>query len=210
MSALKTLYGEAGQSQSVLAGNIGGLAREPEVWTPDWVIAAARASMSGIQLDPCGASRYESTVTLKATKNRKERVNPITGGWFADVTLCKPGTHEGLVQSPHGGTVICLDGLTQDWSQAQSVFVNPPYDNLEPWLQKCAESDTKVVCLGPFRPHRSWFPRLVKGCTDVVSLGYRCMFKGHLDAAPFPLFLASWNCHIVDLAERETGRWNVK
>ena len=211
-SALQTLYGSSEQSQTKLAGNIGGQGREAETWTPDWLIEVSRQAMGSIHLDPCGASKFDSTVTLKATKNRKERVNPITGGWFADVTLVKPGTFEGLAQSPHGGTVVCLDGLSQDWSQAASVFVNPPYADLEAWLQKCAETavyGTPVVCLGPFRPHRTWFPRLLRKA-EIVSLWYRVMFKGHVDACPFPLFLAAWNCEIPALGDRETGRWLLR
>lgn len=201
-TALDSLYGKA----SALSGNVGGQDREQEAWTPDWILRAAEASFGGpIQLDPCGASAYE----LPAHGKR----GPITGGWFADVTLVKPGTHEGLVKSPHGGTVVCLDGKAQDWRQARSVFVNWPYDDTIAWLGKCAregEAGAKIIGLGPFRPHRKWFPGFVRGCTDVVSLNYRVMFQGHKDAFPAPLFLCSWNVGIVPLGDRETARWSVR
>lgn len=214
MSALSTLYGSPDQSATALAGNVGGQAREQETWTPDWIVEVARQAMGGIQLDPCGASNFDSYVTMKKTKHRTEKVNPITGGWFADVTLVKPGTHEGLVQSPHGGTVVCLDGLAQDWTAASSFFLNEPFDDLETWFRKaaftCTSSKTKGVMIGPFRPHRVWFPELAKTCQDFVTLGYAVKFKGHLDACPFPLFLGSWNCAIPDLGNKETGRWTVR
>ena len=207
-NALSTLYAAPGQSATALAGNVGGQEREQETWTPDTVIAVCRAAMGGIQLDPCGASRYDSTVTLKATKNRPQKVNPITGGWFADVTLVKPGTFEGLVKSPHGGTVVCLDGKTQDWSQAKSTFVNPPFDDLEAWMRLAALHGAKspVCLLGPFRPHRRWFTEIARTCTNFVTLWYSLRFKGHSDACPFPLFLASWSCEIPDMGTMETGR----
>jgi hypothetical protein len=200
-AALASLYGG-----KALAGNVGGQEREQEVWTPDWILAAASASMGGIQLDPCGASRFDSEVVHV---KKKGKVVPITGGWFADVTLVKPGTHEGLVQSPHGGTVVCLDGLAQDWSQARSVFVNPPYDALEVWLNKCKGANTPVVALVPVRTHRPWFCAAARGAL-VVTLTYRVIFKGHLDAFPAPLALVCWNVDLVDLGERETGRWVVR
>lgn len=204
-SALATLYGAPDQSNTALAGNVGGQGREQEAWTPTWVIQAACRAFGGpIHLDPCGASSFASEVVHKG------KANPITGGWFAQVTLVKPGTHEGLVQAPHGGTVVCLDGLTQDWSQARSVFVNPPYDSLEAWLQKCAETavhGTPIILLGPFRPHRKWFPRLLDKAQDLVLLNYAVKFQGHLNSFPAPLFLASWNVGIPYLEERENGRW---
>lgn len=204
ISALDTLYG-----RRALAGNVGGLEREQETWTADWTTAAVREAFGGsIHLDPCGASSYDSEVILRETKNRPEIRNPTTGGWYADVTLVKPGTHEGLVQSPHGGTVVCLDGLAQDWTAARSVFLNPEFNNLRPWLEKAAatgDAGVPTILLGPVRPHRSWWPALAFSGT-VIYLNYNYKFKGHKDACPFPLCLIAWNCTVPDLGSRETWR----
>lgn len=215
-NALDSLSGAA----SALSGNVGGQEREQEAWTPDWILRAAEASFGGpIQLDPCGATAWELPEAWTVDRNGRRRLAraAISGGWFADLTLVKPGTHEGLKRSPHGGTVVCLDGKAQDWRQARSVFVNWPYDDTEAWLGKCARegaAGARIIGLGPFRPHRRWFPELAKTCAatggDLVSLWYSVRFKGHKDAFPAPLALFSWNVPIIPLGEKETARWAVK
>lgn len=168
--------------------------------------------MGSIELDPCAASAYDSAVENKVKrKGRTEIVTvPTTGGWFADLSITAPGG-EGLRRSPHGGTVVSADSLLLDWD-ARSVFVNPPFDDLEVWLIKAStearkSTERKLVFLGPYRTHRSWLPPILQAADCLVTLGYNVKFKGYLTAVPFPLFLASWNCRIPDLGRMETGRW---
>ena len=207
-NALKSLFGD----QNALAGNVGGQRRVQETWTPDWVIDAASQAMGGIQLDPCGASSYDSEVTVvhkRLNGERVTRVNPTTGGWFADITLTRPGAFEGLAQSPHGGTVISKDSYPEDWTQARSVYLNPEFAELEKWLTKAAETGrhTQVIALSPVRTHRSWwFPTIQRSGGAIVYLSYNVKFKGHDFAFPAPLCLISWNCTLPDLGARETWR----
>lgn len=206
-TALASLYGG-----KPLAGNVGGQKREQEVWTPDNIVEIARSTMGSIELDPCAASSFDGCVTNKV-KRKGGTVYidvPTTGGWFADLSITAPGG-EGLRKSPHGGTVVSADSLQIDWD-ARSTFVNEPFDDLETWLRKvvaeAAKATTRqIVMIGPFRTHRSWFPGLIKTAASLVTLHYNVKFKGHLNAVPFPLFLASWNCVIPDLGSMETGRW---
>lgn len=203
-NALHSLYGGK-QARNALSGNVGGQARKQEVWTPEWILAAARQAMGGIQLDPCGATAYESEVRVGP------KVNPITGGWFADITLVQPGACEGLQTSPHGGTLVSLDGKSQDWSQAKSTFVNPEFADLEAWLTHaslCGQRGGRTTFLSPVRTHRRWWlPTIRSTGGEIVFLDYRVKFKGHESAFPAPLCLITWNCRLPDLGARETGRW---
>lgn len=102
------------------------------------------------------------------------------------------------------------NSLELDWS-GTAIYCNPPYAELQPWLEKCGaaarcKEPARVVFLGPFRPHRSWFLPALRG-SEIVFLHYAVKFQGHTSAFPAPLFLASWNCTIPDLGARETGRW---
>ena len=100
------------------------------------------------------------------------------------------------------------DSLPIDWTFAKSIYVNPPFNDLNRWLMKVADTaDRKIpiVILFPFRPHRMWLWPSLRGAA-VVFLHYNVKFKGHKNAFPAPLALATFNCELPDLGSRETQR----
>lgn len=204
-NALHSLYGGAA-ARSALAGTVGGQAREQEAWTPDWVLDAVRGAFGGrIGLDPCGASEWELPPIRKP--DGKIVREAISGGWFADLTLRLGGEDK---RGPHGGLVLTVqDALKEDWTAlGESIFQNPAYDALQPWLAKCVESaqgGAPVVHLGPVRPRRSWWwPLAATG--EIVWLNYDVRFRGYKQAHPENLCLISWNCTIPNLGKRENWR----
>jgi phage N-6-adenine-methyltransferase len=78
------------------------------------------------------------------------------------------------------------DGLAQDWSG--TVFMNPPFSQIEHWLRKALESSLRgviVVCLVPARPGSGWWNDFVtRG--DITFLRRRLKFGGAKNGAPFP------------------------
>ena len=71
------------------------------------------------------------------------------------------------------------NGLTRDWYGR--VFVNPPYSNPRPWIQKAIESTrscSRVVMLLPAATDTSWFHDLVLPNADVVFMRGRVKFFG--------------------------------
>jgi hypothetical protein len=179
--------------KKALAGNVGGQAREQEVWTPDWIVEAAREALGGtIDVDPCAATRRE--------------------GWFADlnITIGPVDPHELREPFERPVAVLLGDSLDMEWDSDLGYFVNPPYQhpNYMQWLKKCAAEAAKgarIVLLGPTRPNRKWFRPALRAA-EVVELNYKVIFKGHDSAFPASLFLASWNCRLPDLGDRENGR----
>ncbi len=70
-----------------LHGNGGKAGREQEVWTPPWILDAAREALGGeICLDPCAASRPEG---LYATDNYQLPLDGLSLPWL-DGTFVNP------------------------------------------------------------------------------------------------------------------------
>ena len=93
------------------------------------------------------------------------------------------------------------DGLAQEWEGR--VFVNPPHDNLFPWIKKCSQSvrigsATLVAALLPVRSDTRWWQAYV--CTSTVwhwanevrFLPGRLKFVGASSSAPFPSAVVVW------------------
>ncbi len=51
------------------------------------------------------------------------------------------------------------NGLDQSWD-GHTVFVNPPYSNIKPWVNKALCNDGTVVLLLPVRTDNDWFHEL--------------------------------------------------
>lgn len=86
------------------------------------------------------------------------------------------------------------DGLSIEW--VNKTYVNPPYNDLRPWLSKAmetAKSGHKVILLVPVRTWRKWFYEAMADCDHIVWLP-PVAFAGHKQAFPFPLCLLCWNC----------------
>lgn len=204
-NALHSLYG----AKTALSGNVGGQERIQETWSPDWIVEAAREALGGsIELDPCAAS------------------NP--DGWFAEENWTLPPEARELEailrntkdEKLRKKTLKLLrphwegHGLRRGWGMAPtgyegSVYVNPPFGQLEIWMRQClyeAQNGVKIVLLTPVRPHRPWWLPIVR-TGKCVCLSYNVRFKGHTQAFPAPLALVSWNCTIPSLGARETGRF---
>lgn len=84
------------------------------------------------------------------------------------------------------------DGLKIDWKK--SNFVNPPYDNIAPWIEKAVKeaktSGNKSALLIPFRANTKYFTQLVfKWCTNLYVFSKRITFEGYNSSLPLVMCL---------------------
>lgn len=86
------------------------------------------------------------------------------------------------------------DGLSQDWVGHDTVFVNPPYSNLEPWMEK-TETEFKrnhpgapelIICLLPGYTSSDWFQVHAAESDYLCLIDKRLQFAGTDNSAPFP------------------------
>lgn len=94
------------------------------------------------------------------------------------------------------------DGLAEDWHALAGdglVYVNPPWDDLGPWIskaQRCAEEGTPVLILLPYRCYRSDVEDLSRHhCAELrVDVAQRVRFRlrGTEDPGGCPFPVALW------------------
>lgn len=96
------------------------------------------------------------------------------------------------------------DGLELDWRfwdgedvgeppQVRSIFVNPPWGDLRPWLVRCAaaRAHAEVIALIPLRSHRRCFDP-VWATADAICFLPPVRFLGQESALPVPCVLVYW------------------
>jgi site-specific DNA-methyltransferase (adenine-specific) len=96
--------------------------------------------------------------------------------------------HQGNHQVPSyfgPGSPLGEDSLTQDWTKLRgNLWLNPPYDDIAPWAEKCAASrgthfdDRRILFLVPASVGAVWFDEHVHGHALVLGLVGRLTFVG--------------------------------
>ena len=84
-----------------------------------------------------------------------------------------------------------IDGLTLDWSQFNSIFMNPPYGKeIAKWMKKAhetAEAGKTVVCLVPARTDTVWWHKYcIAPKYEIRFIKGRLKFSNSKNSAPFP------------------------
>lgn len=84
------------------------------------------------------------------------------------------------------------NGLTIPWGT--SNFVNPPYDDVGPWIDKAINEmlnhGHKSVLLIPFRANTNYFTeKIFNYCTNIYLFAKRIKFKGYNQACPLLISL---------------------
>jgi hypothetical protein len=104
--------------------------------------------------------------------------------WPEGIALDPAGSPEGLVRAARI-VIPPENGLAIEWPER--TYINPPFDDLKPWLTKFAAS-FEVLMLAPVRTHRKWFRVAMDACTDLVFLN-PVAFVGFAQVFPAPLCL---------------------
>jgi phage N-6-adenine-methyltransferase len=83
------------------------------------------------------------------------------------------------------------DSLSIDWSLLDgNLWLNPPYGDIGPWAQKCAETrGPRIFLLVPLTTAK-WATEHVWGHARAFGLTPRLKFVGHASAFPKDLMLA--------------------
>lgn len=108
------------------------------------------------------------------------------------------------------------NGLNQSWSGFR-VFCNPPYSQVDKWMEKAsreAKKGTFIVYLVFARIDTEWFHRYAVKADYVISLRGRLTFTrqdGKRGTAPAPSVLIIFNCDIPLRDLMKLGLvWSVK
>lgn len=94
----------------------------------------------------------------------------------------------------------CADFITPEQNSLETPWaklagwqwLNPPFADIEPWLEKCvyeARRGAQLVVLVPASVGANWFRHLVEGKAEVRFLNGRVTFVGHVKPYPKDLML---------------------
>lgn len=87
------------------------------------------------------------------------------------------------------------NSLTTPWPLRGHLFLNPPFDDITPWSEKCrdwvlaAEMGARLTFLVPASIDSNWWCQNVAGTARIVPLKGRVTFVGHNHGFPKPIAL---------------------
>ncbi|HKO43379.1 MAG TPA: DNA N-6-adenine-methyltransferase [Pyrinomonadaceae bacterium] len=122
-----------------------------------------------------------------------------------DLAATKSNTKAGRYITPR------QDSLKQDWTAmlaGKLGYLNPPFDPVTPWTDKCIEESVKgarFVMLTQASIDSKWFWKIFPYCT-VYALRSRVTFIGSSHSFPKPLILSAFNVVRIGAEPGPSGR----
>jgi phage N-6-adenine-methyltransferase len=110
------------------------------------------------------------------------------------------------------------NSLKTDWTKllaGRMGYLNPPFDPMRPWVNKCVEEAKKgarFVVISQASIDANWFWQMFPHCAT-FALTPRIKFVGNKTGFPKPLLLSAFNLIGHGVAEWEVGhlaRWHWK
>lgn len=95
------------------------------------------------------------------------------------------------------------DGLSKSWRvnsfHNTRAFVNPPYSEIDKWVDKAIRDSVRFCFLVPARTDTKWFLRLYSASYKLALIQGRLRFGNQKNSAPFPsaLFFGSGSKYLV-------------
>jgi phage N-6-adenine-methyltransferase len=128
------------------------------------------------------------------------KLNEEFGGFRCDVAALRHNRKVENYFGPDHDDPARRDCLTIDWPLDRPNFMNPPYSDAYPFVQKASEQAARgvtTVCLLAARTDTRWFHDFIysahAGCfrtgVEVRFIKGRLKFEGHKNSAPFPSML---------------------
>ncbi|MFA9517023.1 DNA N-6-adenine-methyltransferase [Halopenitus sp. H-Gu1] len=130
------------------------------------------------------------------------RLHSAIGGLF-DLDPCS-----GAEPIPIAKTRFDIEdnGLAQDWTGYDSIYVNPPYSDLETWMKKVtreasrddADAPSLIMCLLPGNTSTQWFHQYAANGDYLTLIEGRLTFHGTKKNAPFASILTVFAADLSD------------
>ncbi len=116
-------------------------------------------------------------------------------------------------KAPHGLCWPAVDSLTVPWGDmfdGCTMWLNPPFKRMDPWVAKCKLEAAKlevgrILVLSPACVATNWFERHVWGVARVFPLLPRITFVGEVHPFPKDLMLSVYGPGVVPGVE--LWRW---
>lgn len=155
-----------------------------------------------------GRSKQDYETPWEFIKAVEDRYGPLSIDLAASEANKKAPKWLGLDQG--------VNSLDVDWAEAAGknlCFLNPPFDHIEPWAQKCAQEGAygcKILFLVPASIGSNWWRDWVHNIAYVNGLNGRIIFDGQKDGKkdPYPKDLA-----LIEFGFGRTGygiwRWKT-
>lgn len=92
--------------------------------------------------------------------------------------------------APYKNNLTKYNGLEDDWTKYESVFINPPYSQIKKWVEKAIKehgkgNNKKIIMLLPCITDTKWFRALYNANATFHLITERLKFSDS-KAAPFP------------------------
>ena len=121
--------------------------------SPDSLVSAARKTMGSIQLDPASNMVHQRCVKAE--------------------TWCS--LHKFLPEGSYGFHI--QNGLSLDWSEWETVWLNPPYGNgIECWIVKFGREVKTGCLLVPNSTETEWFFEIWRFASAILFIERRISF----------------------------------
>jgi hypothetical protein len=142
--------------------------------------------------DPYHFQRFENNKTVRMAmthiKGKREQVC-LTPEWLYGLLNARMGPFDfDPAPSPRPDD---FDGLDYEQPWGMKNFLNPPYHNLELWVNRALHelkvNGKETVILCPFRPHMKWWLMNISGVFAVFPVIGYVRFRGFKDELPHSL-----------------------
>lgn len=170
-----------------------------------WILAASREGYLSLsdwmrdRLDGAARSRvllssdHQAWNTPRVVLDALEPLGPIA------LDPCSNGTS---IVGARVAWTLADDGLASSWAACIArtkprgfVYVNPPFNELDVWIARCAQEASagcEVVALVPNRPDTAWMAGALESGATRGDWRGRVRFIGATNSAPFPIALLYW------------------
>lgn len=155
------------------------------------VVAADANGKAGNRL--LGTNRHKSRQDHPTPWPFMSAIENRFGVVAVDLAATKTNAKAGRFISPRENS------LKQDWTallKGELGYLNPPFDPIAPWADKCIEEAMKgarFVLLTQASIDSKWFWKIFPYCTT-YALRSRLTFIGSTQPFPKPLILSAFNC----------------
>lgn len=104
------------------------------------------------------------------------------------------------------------DSLTVDWTAragSELCWLNPPFSDIAPWVEKCAAESCRIAMLVPASIGSEWFASHVHKKAGVVGIRPRLTFEGCDDPYPKDCMLLLWRMVLPrEMKNLRLWRWD--